>query len=144
MTTEEAYPELYVALEFRSSDTPPEEFSRRLGMQPTKSWRVGDTEAHSRIPHKDSSWILRLAPRPAVDFTDLVEELLSQLDACKAEVAALARDPRFSSRLSCVGYMTSIVPAIYFEAKLLARIAELGLALDVDLFQLPSEPVTPR
>lgn len=88
--TDEAYPELNVALEIVSSDTPPDEISDRLGLQPTKSSRVGEMELHSTSPHKDSRWILRLAARPAVDFTDLVEELLVQLDPCKAEVSALA------------------------------------------------------
>jgi Domain of unknown function (DUF4279) len=137
--TEEAYPELHVALEFLSSDMGPDEISDRLGLQPTKSWRAGDTETHSKVPHKDGRWILRLPPRPAVDFTDLVEELLVQLDPCKAEVAGLARDSGFSARLSCVGYMTTIVPAVYFENELLVRIAGLGLALNVDLFQLPTQ-----
>jgi hypothetical protein len=141
--TEEAYPELYVALELLSSDTSPDEISERLGLQPTKSWRAGETELHSTSPHKDSRWILRLAARPAVDFTDLVEELLLQLDPCKAEVAALAQDSRFSARLSCIGYMTTIVPAVYFENQLLRRVAELGLDLNVDIFLVPSE-LTPR
>lgn len=86
--TDEAYPELNVALEIVSSDTPPDEISDRLGLQPTKSSRVGEMELHSTGPYKDSRWILRLAARPAVDFTDLVEELLVQLDPCKAEALA--------------------------------------------------------
>jgi hypothetical protein len=142
--TDEAYPELYVALEIVSSDTPPDEISDRLGLQPTKSWPAGDTELHSTRPHKDSRWILRLAARPAVDFTDLVEELLVQLDPCKAEVAALAQLSTITARLSCIGYMTTMVPAVYMENELLMRVAELGLDLNVDLFLLPSEPVTPR
>jgi Domain of unknown function (DUF4279) len=126
-----------------SSDALPDEISDRLGLQPTKSWRVGDTELHSTRPHKDNRWTLRLAARPAVDFTDLVEELLVQLDPCKAEVAALAQLSTITARLSCIAYTTKIVPAVYLENGLLTRIAEMGLDLNVDLFLLPSEPVTP-
>jgi hypothetical protein len=136
--TDEIYPELYVALEITSPDVPPAEITARLGLQPTRAWRVGDSEAPlSR--QKENVWILRLPARPAVEFTDLLEELLLELDPCKAELVALAQDPRITARLSCAGYMTTIVPGIYFENELLARIMALGVDLDVDLFLLPSE-----
>jgi hypothetical protein len=136
--TDEGYPELYVALEIASPDVPPTEITARLGLQPTKAWRAGDSEAPlSR--QKDNVWILRLPVRPTVEFTDLVEQLLLEVDSCKAELVALAQDSRTTARLSCVGDMTTIVPGIYFENELLARISALGVDLDVDLFLLPSD-----
>jgi hypothetical protein len=137
--TDEAYPELYVALEFASPDIPPDEFSNRLRLEPTKAWRAGDPKRLSKLPQKDNRWILRLPARPAVEFTDLIEELLLQLDPCKAEVLALAQDSRISARLSCVGFVTTIVPAVYLENELLARVSALGVDLDVDLFLLPDD-----
>jgi Domain of unknown function (DUF4279) len=135
---DETYPELYVTLELASPDIPPSEITERLGLQPTKAWRAGDADAP--LPrHRENVWILRLPARPAIDFADLVEELLLELDPSRVELVALAQDPRTSARLKCVGYMTSIVPAIYFENELLARISALRVDLDVDLFQLPDD-----
>jgi hypothetical protein len=132
--SEDSYPELSVALVIRSRDLQPDAVTTQLAIQPTRAWRAGERRGSTRVVERDNGWILRTPARPALEFDDLVSEVLSEIEPRKSELLELAKHPYTTIRLSCVANFTSIVPAVYFENDLLRRISALGVDLDVDLF----------
>jgi hypothetical protein len=140
---EDSYPELSVCLTIRSSDLQPEAVTTQLGLQPTRTWKAGEKRGSTRVVERDSGWILRTPARPALEFDDLVSEVLNEIEPRASELLELAKQPGMTVRLDCVGYVTATVPSIYFENGLLRRMGALGVDLDVDLFLTSAHVDTP-
>lgn len=132
--TRETYPELRVGLELDSDAFEAERITHLLGLQPTTTWRAGDARQGGGHPRTSHGWVLTLPPRPAVDFIDLVQQLLEQIEPAHEALRRLVDDHGVNARISLVGTVSELLPAMFFDNGLLDRLASLGVSLDVDLF----------
>jgi hypothetical protein len=107
-------------------------------MEPTEAWHAGDLRAGSSRPREENAWILRMPPRLALEFEDLLQELLMELEPRTSELLDLTKESGVSVRLSCFGYTRAVLPALYFEHDLLNRICALGVDLDIDIIHQTS------
>lgn len=132
--TRETYPELRVGLELASDYLEAERITDLLGLQPTNSWRAGNAHQGGGPARTSHGWVLTMPPRPAVDFIDLVQQLLEQIEPAHEALRRLVDDYGVQAKISLVGTVSEIVPAMFFDNGLLARLTSLRVSLDVDLF----------
>lgn len=109
----------------------PDEITRRLGVLPSETARVGDAVGTSSLKRQASLWILRSRSQlPSSDHLDQhVRDILDQLDANRPAFAELSRE--LGGVVVIVGFSRNYSPPISLERETVGRLAEYGLRLDV-------------
>jgi hypothetical protein len=131
-----------------SDELPPEELTRRVGIDPDRSWRRGDrTEARRPQPHHGWELTSRLSEDRPVE--DHLADLLERTAPVAKAVAAIARDPAVASvRLMLSRTGDNWNPGLSISPDAIRKLDDLGLALDIDIYVIPEDmqtlPETPQ
>lgn len=116
----------------------PEQVTALTGIEPSETWRVGDLiDKHATVRHKQNGWSVESALPPTAELEDHVKDVLDQLQAGWASLKGVSA--RFDSEISCVLYIKSVNPPVHFDKDTVARIAELGAEIDIDIYVLPGQ-----
>jgi len=124
--------EAYAYFRVSSGDLPLDEITSRMGIEPTQAWRKGDPGTYNPArPH--AGWCLYSPlPRSEIVLPRHIEALLPFLEPRASVVVELGT--RFRTWLVCVGRYSASSPGLFLSAEVVRRIANLGLALDCDLY----------
>jgi hypothetical protein len=123
--------ETIVRLKILSHTRPPEGITAMVGLQCDKCWHSGDTRKHTTIVEKDNGWILHSGLPKTADLDTQIRALLDALEPAKGTIRDLSMTE--TVELSVVMYTPSL-PALSFDATTIARMAELGAGMDIDLY----------
>lgn len=111
----------------------PEQITRKTGLNPTETWRVGDVR-HARTGrvHADAGWRIDAEGELGVDVGTYIEHLLDRVWPVREDFQALAAtcNVQFSVVLHC----RDETPAVHLAGDTVRRMAALGAALDIDLY----------
>lgn len=114
----------------------PDEITRRLGIEPTISFRPGDPITEDGQGERQGcGWMVKLS-REALVIDDLLQEFRQRLDVISADtVKQLCRDLRVELVILCGVGMgdAETTPGLYFPSEFLEWVAELGASLNVDV-----------
>jgi hypothetical protein len=112
----------------------PEEMTKKLGLEPTTTWRKGDVHPKSRFEIKHNRWMLytRLAKEKYLE--DHVKDVLHQLEPCAESLIPLTAE--FSAKLQLVGYFYQSYPGFQLDREDTRRIGAYNLILDCDFYYL--------
>jgi hypothetical protein len=122
-----------VALRFVLGDLQPARVTRALGIEPSRAWAKGDLDAPRSARH-EGLWIREVLPASTVYAEEKVQELIGLLRD-RASVRKLVEDAQvawagITVRLAgCREQMGGLA----LDRSLLADVADLGLALDVQV-----------
>jgi hypothetical protein len=110
----------------------PEEISKLIGLEPSRSWATGSERSNSKIPYDTSAWILesRLSESASLEYH--LEDLLNQLEPFAGRIVALPSP--HASWIEMVGYFDERYPGLSLDTKLLRRVSALGASLDFDFY----------
>jgi hypothetical protein len=115
-----------------------EAISTAVGLNPTEAWNVGDINPRDGKPRRDMRWILR----SGLDDTHSIEEhiqsliLIFQVKSAQLRMLWVEHD----IYLQCVGhYPPSRGPGIHFSREVVRQAAQLGMAIDCDLYFLDNK-----
>ena len=115
-----------------------DEITARVGLEPTKIWLAGQPRAQGvTITHKENGWAIDLLDEEATETEPIVLSLLSVLDPAKEAIRDLSA--AYHVEVSCVVRAEDFVPALSFQPETVNQIAELGAALDIDLYCLTED-----
>jgi hypothetical protein len=112
----------------------PEELKRAIGLEPTKSYRLGEINRRSGRPWKESCWSLQLGPDPSLDHGGQVERLVTLIEPVMPIL------DRFCARLTVEKVLklswagvdeTQSNPYITLSPPLLSRISSIGAAIEI-------------
>ena len=122
----------YAYFRVAGEDLPLEEITSSLATQPTESWRKGDPGKYNPS-RPDSGWCL-YSPltRSTLRIDEHIEALLPLLEHRTSVVRELSE--RYKTYLVCVGYYYESSPGFFLSKEVIARIENLGLSLDLDLY----------
>jgi hypothetical protein len=115
-----------------------EAISTTVGLKPTEAWNVGDVNPRDGKPRRDMRWILR----SGLDDTHSIEEHIQSLLLIFQAKAAALRPlwVEYDICLQCVGhYPPSHGPGIHFNREVVRQAAQLGMAIDCDLYFLDDQ-----
>mmetsp|Transcript_29352 Transcript_29352/g.57150 ORF Transcript_29352/g.57150 Transcript_29352/m.57150 type:complete len:139 (-) Transcript_29352:512-928(-) len=124
------------SLRFFGDDLDPDELTRLLGCQPTKSERkgeerVGKVTGRKRIA-RSGGWRLKAERREPGDFDAQISEILDQL----TDDMSIWQDltSRFRADVFCGLFMKEGNEGISLSNETLQRLAERGLTIDFDIY----------
>ena len=116
----------------------PGEVTAVLGVSPSRTWREGDiVQPKATLHHKTNGWALQSPVDPhGVDPERAVQALLDLFPdpTCFARLPADA-----VASVNCTIYGTQCRPFLCLSSATVARLAALGVGLDVDPYELPDE-----
>lgn len=114
----------------------PDEITRLLGVQPTKSRLKGEVKYRSREGRetiaKEGAWLLRADDRAPADVDGQVAEILGKLTDDLETWVSLAQ--QFDVDLSFGWFMEHSNEGIELSPKTLAAIGARGIRMSVDLY----------
>ncbi|MEL7151200.1 MAG: DUF4279 domain-containing protein [Pseudomonadota bacterium] len=124
------------SLRFFGDDLDPDELTRLLGCQPTKSERkgeeiVGKVTGNNRTA-RSGGWRLRAERREPGDFDAQISEILDQLTNDRSIWQNLTS--RFQADVFCGLFMEEGNEGISLSNETLRRLAERGLTIDFDIY----------
>jgi hypothetical protein len=133
--TTHAVDEVYVRLKITSENRSPDEVSRLVGLACDRAWCVGDLRPHTKIAERTNGWVIELSSTGRSSLQTRARELLQRVLPYAANIKSLAATSLIE--FSCVVY-TPQVPPLYLEKDIIDGVAQLGAALDIDLYILGS------
>jgi Domain of unknown function (DUF4279) len=113
----------------------PDDVTRHIGLQPTKTWRRGDMRTRVRAWGWDG-WAIELDPEDSVDLPQMTERLLAILEPFVTAINTARERWGLSSHLSLIALTTDTSPAIHFVPHVLSSLVHIGVELDVDVWLL--------
>jgi hypothetical protein len=112
-----------------SGDFDPDAITARLGIEPTRSLKAGVMDPETGRSRNTSYWVLGCGDQDAgCDMQDQVIYMLSQLDSCKAEVAALCDEYR--GEFNLFACLDGNIPGFWLDAYTLRKLAQLNVDMD--------------
>lgn len=119
----------------------PEEITRRVGLQPTKTWRQGDPvivhpeHGESRNRHSSDGWKVTAQERADDhDLDDACRRLLDLVEPARERILALG--PTIERELSFVVYSPGRDAILGISSESLRRCAALQCTLNIDYYSL--------
>lgn len=120
----------------------PERITSLLGITPSRTWKVGDLIPKTILCMKHDGWSLATDTEIVDDVCDLekhIQRLLKQLKSSVGKIKEICSRYQLDAEISCVVYTPDANPGICFEPDIAKQIADLGAAIDIDLYFLPSD-----
>jgi Domain of unknown function (DUF4279) len=115
----------------------PADISRRLGLEPTSSWKKGDLNPRTQLERKHSRWNLDSRFEQSASLEEQVADVLKQLKPCSAAI----RDLRVTvdGGMQLIGYFYTHYPGFGLDDGILSELAQLRLGIDCDFYYLHSD-----
>jgi hypothetical protein len=135
--TIERLPTVRIYLCFHGEFFDPAEVTRRLGIEPTTSFRPGDPiTKDGQGRRRGYGWMLKVDERETIEIDDMLRKLKEQFDVPGVVVRELCKDLNLKPVVICgVGQHESAVttPTLFFSTTFLSWVVEMGASLDVDV-----------
>ncbi len=135
---------MYCAFSLASPDLDePDEVTRRLGLEPTRTWRKGDKMSLLTLPReKDTGWEIAVPEVACIDVNVPLRQLLSILTPVAKKIAGVRTDLDLEAEVSCVLFVRGGSPILHFDVTAVQLIASLGAEIDIDIVYWigPDEP----
>lgn len=125
------------SLRFTSESITPEMITEQIGLEPTKSWRMGESRRHGNGTYSFHSWEFRATQYLSGDFDRKFSQLLDALEPFSEKIANLLAESGESIG-GCInvfyeGYATQMW-GLHITKPDLLRLSRLGVDVDVDLY----------
>jgi hypothetical protein len=131
----EGVPRVGLYFRFYGENFDPDEVTRRLGIEPTNSFRPGDPLTKSGHGERRSpGWIMHVG-RSTFEIDDVLPEFRQRLDVSPHTVRKLCSDLNLNLVIICgVGLGgAEAAPGLYFPTEFLKWVTEMGADLNVDI-----------
>ncbi len=105
-----------------------------FGVEPSRTWNVGDLLPSGRRPHKTKGWRFWSSLPLTATMKEHAIHLLDQLKPDSAKLTTL--DPEVAQLSFAVESWNGARPPLGLDRKLMAKLVEMKLDLDIDLYVL--------
>lgn len=107
-----------------------------MGLQPERSWHIGDQRPKTRIMEKENGWLLSSGLEESASLEEHLAALLEKLQPISGRIASVASIANIE--LSCAIY-SETQPALSFGSDVIREVANLRASLDVDIYVIGSD-----
>ena len=129
--------ELRVSFVISGFDGAPEAIDAALGLRPGKLWHVGEVIPGTTLRRKQNAWLLESPLEDHMNLNNHVAWLLERLPKSLEPLRAITST--WNAKLFCAVYTTGERPALGVTGDAVRRLADLGAAIDVDLYVMPPD-----
>lgn len=132
--------EVYINLEFFDENLNPDEITRLIGIQPTKSGRKGALIPGGRkFPITEGMWTYKyIITETPWDVGKALAELLPLVES-KPELLQYCRDNHIYLEFAVVSFLAQNTPIVILEPSLMKRMAAINAAIDFDTYFIPAD-----
>ncbi len=136
MSNSEQKKENHVSFVICDFECLPEEITKQIGIEPTNTWLKDEVRVvgKGKVRIRQNTWNLK----SELPLTDSVEKhllhLLDKLAPHKKIINELGK--KYYVEFSCGLYFYEVNPGIHLDNKVIKRIAELNVKLDLDMYCL--------
>lgn len=123
----------FVTFVVRSAQMAELDLVNSIGGEFTRTWSQGEPRGTSPIVESDNGVELSDVVEACDDPAIAVSDMLDRISPYVPNVVALGRD--VIVELKCAVYSAS-PPPLFFDKKIIARIAAVGASFDIDLYWL--------
>ena len=139
MNSVDADGQLYVSLTLIEKDLIPDDISSKLGINPDKSFRQGDTHQNNDgkiIVRRHGYWEIESSNKnlPSNDIVLHFRWLLDLIEPVKNDLQEILKDTKIKARLSCFWIVTDGRINVEIEPELIARLASLNVKMWFDIY----------
>jgi hypothetical protein len=110
----------------------PDALTLRVGVNPTRTTREGDSIPKTKLRKKCDRWELHSRLPRTAPLESHISDVLDQLDA--REIAFRDVSQQFGGIMELVGYFYDYYPGLSFEREIVERLAKYGLTVDFDFY----------
>ena len=125
--------EVSAAFILTGSQISPDDITDLIGVQPSQTWLTGDSIQRTALKRKHDGWSLATDPANELDLAKPVQALLDVLEPHREGILEAKRKYDLNAEFSIGAYVEEDIPIVHFEESLVARIALLEAAIDVDI-----------
>ena len=111
--------------------------TKKIGLEPTTSWKKGDLHPKTRLERKLNRWMLYTRLSKNEDLENHIKDVLGQLDSRKDTVVSVCAE--FNAYIQLVGYFYLYYPGFHLDREDTARLGAYRLSLDCDFYYLFSD-----
>lgn len=131
---DESLPSVSVAFRLDGSEFDPGDVTARLGVEPTHSYRAGDSISGGIGRRRRDAWIIRVGPRETLEVDGMLDELRGRLSTASALVNETCAALGLVSAVYCAVEPTSrLTPSLQFPREFVVWAADLGAFIDIDV-----------
>ena len=132
-------PEMQVGLRLFGDGFSPEEVTRTVGLQPTKTWRKGESVQNTLIRRKVDGWAFELPYEKTLELEEMIRRLLDKLEPYREKLVEVSRDLGLNMQFEWVMYIANQAPKGHIAADVMQRVASYGADLDMDIIVVPGD-----
>jgi hypothetical protein len=109
------------------------EISKVLALQPTKTWKLGDSIGRSSLCYEHNGWSLSVQIPGSEDLEEHIAQLLNKLSPAWDKLIKLGH--AYDAEFACVIYSYKTQgPGVHLSKKMLQSMAEINAEFDVDYY----------
>lgn len=124
-------PRVSATLVVLSEDLQHDQVTQVLGAEPTTTWRKGDlVSARTTHRRQRDGWAMAAREPDSADLEAHVRAVLDRLQPREG----FQPPPSWAVLVSCVVWIGDWAPPVFLSRAVVARLAALGAALDVDIY----------
>ena len=115
----------------------PAVLTEALGIEPSETWRTGDTTRRSGRPYKHDGWSLVSDEVASLDLQEVALPILRKMLPVAASLVECCGRLKLEAFLSCTVYVEdNQMAAISLDRDAVGMLSELGASLDIDILDL--------
>ncbi len=132
--------EISASLTITGLDFDPQDITDKLGIIPTKTWKIGDLiHPKGTIKRKHNGWVLKSNLSKDNDLEAHIKSLLEQLQPVWDRVQEISH--KYDTEISCVIYTDGEVPSIHLDQEIINKSHQINAEIDIDLYILPENTI---
>jgi hypothetical protein len=101
---------------------------------------MGDSIQGTLLRRPSDGWVVAVSPTTDLDLDASLEALFKALAPAIQWISQLPIDSGLRVEIHCAIYLEDAAPIINLKHRTLAKLAELGATLDVDIIQIAPSP----
>jgi hypothetical protein len=133
-------PEISVYFLLTGFEITPDEITSILGIEPSKSWSVGDTIEKTKLKRKENGWTLSSGLDKSSELEEHLTSLFQQIQSKWSIFLNLCS--KYEAEISCTIYSYEAQgSAMHFDKAIIKYVAELNAEIDIDYYCLDNPEI---
>jgi hypothetical protein len=124
-----------VLVEFIITGTNPfsDEFTKAIGITPTKTWKLGESIQETALRRKNNGWCLSSEYHHDLDLQKYAKDILQVLLPKSEILSKYCTAFDLNCELSCAMYIVDETPVVNFDEETISALTSLNASLDIDI-----------
>ena len=113
----------------------PDEITLSLGIEPSRTWRHGDSIQNTLLKYKEDGWRVSMDEKESLDLQECIQSLLDYILPYTAKIKNLYESDELKPEIACViNIENDQVPAVHINKEVMESIIVLNAELDIDIY----------